>query len=93
MLIVAYDFSNDKRRAKFAKFLEQYGSRVQYSVFRVKNSKRVLNNIIVEIEKRYRKHFKDSDSIVIFSTCEGCDRKIMRFGYASHEEEDVVYIN
>lgn len=91
MLIVSYDFGNDKIRAKFAKFLKQYGERIQYSVFSVHNSPRVLRNIIAEVEARYKKLFKDTDSIVIFSTCEGCNKKIMRYGYAKHDVEDVVY--
>lgn len=91
MLIVTYDFSDDKKRTKFAKFLEKYGSRLQYSVFKVKNSKRILNNIMTEVERKYKKSFTTNDSIVIFSTCEGCDKKIHRYGYAVHEEEKVIY--
>lgn len=91
MLIVSYDFVNDKTRAKFSKFLKQYGERMQYSVFSVRNSPRVLRNIIAEVDARYKKQFKDTDSIVIFSTCEGCNKKIVRYGSAKHEVEDVVY--
>lgn len=91
MLIVSYDFTNDKTRAKFAKFLKQYGNRIQYSVFSVSNSPRVLRNILAEVDIRYKKQFKDTDSIVLFSTCEGCKKKIIRYGYARHEEKDVVY--
>ncbi len=90
MLIVSYDFTNDKTRTKFSKFLEKYGHRMQYSVFVIKNSPRILRNITTEIKIRYKKLFKNTDSIVIFSLCEGCKRKIERFGYAVHDEEDVV---
>lgn len=31
--LVSYDISNDKERNKIAKLLEEYGGRVQYSVF------------------------------------------------------------
>lgn len=91
MLIVSYDFSNDKRRSKFSKFLEQYGWRMQYSVFVIRNSPRILRNIVSEIEKRYEKHFEETDSIVIFSMCHACDKKIVRYGYAKHDLENVVY--
>ena len=91
MLIVSYDFTNDKTRAKFSKFLKQYGDRIQYSVFSIQNSPRVLRNVIAEINTRYKKRFKETDSIVIFSTCEGCKKKIIRYGSAKHEVEDVVY--
>jgi CRISPR-associated protein Cas2 len=91
MLIVSYDFSNDKTRTKFSKFLEQYGWRMQYSVFVIRNSPRVLRNILAEIESRYKKSFKENDSIVIFPICQGCKGKIVRYGNARHELEDVVY--
>jgi len=91
MLIVSYDFSNDKTRTKFSKFLKKYGWRMQYSVFVVKNSSRVLRNIVSEIDARYKKHVKNTDSVVIFPVCEGCKRKVIRYGSARHELEDVVY--
>ena len=42
MLIISYDISNDKLRTKFSKFLCKFGYRLQYSVFEIKNSKRIL---------------------------------------------------
>ncbi|HNT25591.1 MAG TPA: CRISPR-associated endonuclease Cas2 [Anaerolineales bacterium] len=32
-IVISYDISNDKRRLKAAKTLEDFGARVQYSVF------------------------------------------------------------
>ena len=91
MLLVSYDFSNNKVRTKFSKFLEQYGSRIQYSVFLIKNSKRILTNIMVEIEMNFKKKFGKTDSVYIFSICEGCQKKIVRYGSAKHEESDIVF--
>lgn len=91
MLIVSYDFANDKTRSKFSKFLKKYGWRMQYSVFVVRNSPRVLRNILAEIDKKYQKLFKENDSIVIFPVCETCKGKVIRYGNARHEMEDVVY--
>lgn len=91
MLIVAYDFANDKTRTKFSTYLEKYGWRMQYSVFVVKNSPRVLRNILSEIDIRYKKRIKNTDSIVIFPVCAGCKGKMLRYGSAKHELEDVVY--
>ncbi len=90
MYIVAYDFANDKTRVRFAKFLEKHGERIQYSVWKIKNSKRVLENIITEVELKYKKHFTGADSIYIFRMCKGCDEKIKRYGYAEHEESDLI---
>jgi len=91
MLIVSYDFTNDKTRAKFSKFLKKYGWRMQYSVFVIRNSPRVLRNIISEIDSRYKKLFENTDSIVIFPVCGTCKGKLIRYGCARHEIEDVVY--
>lgn len=90
MLIVSYDFESNRVRARFSKFLEKHGRRIQYSVFEVRNSGRVLQNILDEIELKYRKQFTGADSVLIYQICEGCKKKILRYGYAEHEEEEIV---
>ena len=90
MFIVSYDFHDDKRRAKFARFLKKYGRRLQYSVFEIKNSQRILQNIIKEIEYKYKPLFSDVDSILIYGVCRSCEKKILRYGYAVHEEEELI---
>ena len=90
MLIVAYDISRDKTRTRFSKFLKKYGRRVQYSVFELKHSPRVLRNVIVEIESKYKSQFTGADSILIFQL--GQASKIHRFGYAKNEEQDILFL-
>lgn len=90
MLLIAYDFANNKVRTKFSKFLGQFGRRIQYSVFEIRNSQRVLTNILKEVELVYKKKFKNTDSILIFSLCEGCKKKEIRYGYAVNEEKEVL---
>lgn len=90
MVIICYDFTDNKTRARFSKFLKKYGRKIQFSVYEIRNSQRILQNILDEIELRYQKEFTNSDSILIFSVCEGCKKKVRRYGYASNEEEDVV---
>jgi len=90
MLLITYDFASDRTRSKFSKFLEKFGRRVQYSVFEIRNSPRVLTNILKEIDLVYKKKFRNSDSVLIFTICEGCQKKIRRYGYAENEESDVL---
>ena len=90
MLLISYDFTNDKIRAKFSKFLKKFGRKIQYSVYEIKNSDRILQNILKEIELNYKKKFGGGDSIIIMRNCEGCKKKILRFGYAENEEKQVV---
>ena len=45
MVIVSYDISNDKLRTSFAKYLSRFGHRIQYSVFEIDNSKRIVDKM------------------------------------------------
>ncbi len=91
MFIVSYDIENDKTRTRFSKFLEQYGRRLQYSVFEIKNSRRILENIKLELNHRYKKIFTNNDSVIIYGICESCEKKIIRIGYPSQEEKEVMF--
>lgn len=90
MLLVSYDISDDKLRTRFSKFLCKYGRRLQYSVFEIDNSERILNNIVCEIQNHFEKRFTQADSVFIFEMTEHC--KIQMFGYAKNEEKSLVFI-
>jgi CRISPR-associated protein Cas2 len=90
MLLVTYDISDTKLRTKFAKFLEKYGRRLQYSVFEVRHSERVLQNILTEVELKYKDKFSGADSIVIIPITPADTKKIIRYGFAANEESDVL---
>ena len=92
MYIISYDISNNKLRTQFSKLLDQHGRRIQYSVFELKHSKRILNIIITTIEKKFSKRFDMTDSIIIIPVCEACKAKIIRYGYAVHEEQELVFL-
>ncbi len=91
MIIISYDFSDNRKRAKFSKFLKKYGRKIQYSVYEIRNSQRVLQNILTEVELKYSKNFNNSDSIIIFNLCKLCESKIKRYGYSANEEKEVVF--
>lgn len=84
-VIISYDISNNKLRSDFNKFITKYGHRLQYSVYEVTNGTRVLNNMLLEIDTKFKKRFSQSDSIYIFKLSEGCD--VIRYGYAINEEK------
>ena len=51
MLVVSYDIKDDKLRTKFLKMLTKNGAvRLQYSVYEINNTERVMNNLMVIIE-------------------------------------------
>lgn len=86
MIIISYDISDDKKRTKFAKYLQKFGHRIQYSVFEIDNSQRVLQNISAEIENRFKKTFDQTDSVYVFELSSTCN--VRRYGYAVNEESD-----
>ena len=50
MVIISYDISDTKLRTKFSKMLVKHGAiRLQFSVYEVENTIRVIDNIIVTI--------------------------------------------
>ncbi len=89
-LLVTYDISNDKLRTKFSKFLKKFGHRLQYSVFEIRNSDRILTNIQIGIRTHFEKKFDQGDSVIIFDLGARCTR--INFGYAANDETDLLMI-
>lgn len=90
MLVVSYDIVDDKLRTRFSKYLQKYGHRIQYSVFEIDNSNKLLNNIAADIENVFAKRFSEQDSVYIFKLSSSCE--IVRYGYAKHEEESIIIV-
>lgn len=90
MIIVSYDISDDKLRTKFAKYLLKFGHRLQYSVFEIDISRRILDNIISDLKNEFEKRFTQSDSVIIFKLSSSCE--VLRFGYARNDESDFMII-
>lgn len=90
MILISYDISNNKKRTKFAKYLSKFGHRLQYSVFEIENSERILNNITADLNNKYLKTFDETDSVYIFRLSTSC--QITRYGYAKHEESDIMIV-
>ena len=88
MYLIIYDIQDDKLRTKFAKFLEQYGIRMQYSVFSVTNSPRILTNIKVEITRLFEKCFTQGDSVMVYQVPD--DACVAKFGYPVDDESDLI---
>uniref|UniRef100_A0A7C4UFN7 CRISPR-associated endoribonuclease Cas2 n=1 Tax=candidate division WOR-3 bacterium TaxID=2052148 RepID=A0A7C4UFN7_UNCW3 len=87
--LISYDISNDKRRNNVSKCLENYGTRVQYSVFEVilgeEKFKELYEKLkkIIDIKK---------DSIRIYPLCNSCLRKTRIIGEGEITTEIEIYI-
>jgi CRISPR-associated protein Cas2 len=91
MMIVTYDIQDDKLRTRFSRFIKKFGYRLQYSVYEIKNSQRILGIIQTEIDANFGKKFQQTDSVMIFDLSKQC--KIHRFGYAKNDETDLLIID
>ncbi len=90
MIIISYDISNNKKRAKFNKYIKRFGHMLQYSVYEIDNSERILNNIITDINNKWMKEFDQSDSVYIFKLSSSC--KVEKYGYARNEDSDLLIV-
>lgn len=89
-LLISYDISDDKLRTNFSKFLSKFGHRIQYSLFELKNSQRIIQIIQIAIESNFSKKFSQTDSVIIFQLSQNCS--ITKYGYAKNMDEDIIVI-
>ncbi len=88
MLVVSYDIADDKLRNQFSKMLTKNGAiRLQYSVYEINNTKRVMDNLIIKIDS-FAKKFDGADSVIIFDVA---NVNLKKYGNAIHRDKDVVY--
>lgn len=63
---------------------------LQYSVYEIDNSEKLLNNIVAEINSKWLKRFDETDSVYIFQLSASC--KVQKFGFARHEDDDLLIV-
>ena len=90
LILLSYDIQDNKLRTRFSKFIKKYGYRIQYSVFEITNSERMLSNIEEEIKCNFEKKFSQNDSIIIIRTSKNC--KIVKYGYAKNDDSDIIMV-
>ena len=90
MLIVSYDISNDKLRSQFSRLLGKHGYRLQYSVFKVKQSERIIGLITAEIKHYFEKKLSNRDSIMIFYFSSTSIDKMIKYGFAKDMDADIL---
>lgn len=84
--VVSYDISSDRLRRKVSQIMEDYGKRVQYSVFecdldnrRLKQLYKKLVNVMGEMQE---------GSIKFYPLCMSCSEKIMTIGIDDEKKEN-----
>ncbi|MBU1055691.1 MAG: CRISPR-associated endonuclease Cas2 [Proteobacteria bacterium] len=68
-MIVAYDIADEKRLARVAKIIKDYGIRVQKSIFELE----IDSNTFAEMKSRVEKQIvPEEDGVKYFPVCEKC---------------------
>jgi len=87
--IVSYDIPDTPRRTKIAKILEDFGDRVQYSVFECLLDQDLLEKMIDRLEKVVK---LEEDSVRVYALCGNCEKVIMVIGQGKVTKEEKYYI-
>lgn len=84
-VMISYDVVEDKKRLKLMKFLEDYGDRVQKSVFECNLSAKTYVEMKAGIEQIINKR---KDRVRYYKICKGCVDKIEISGWGEVTEEE-----
>jgi len=88
--LVIYDISNNKRLQKVAKKMEDYGHRVQKSVFEIEATEFIIKKMRYEVATLMN---MEEDSIVIFDICETDWQKREKYGPKKfNEDRDDIFL-
>jgi CRISPR-associated protein Cas2 len=75
--IISYDISLDKKRKKASNLLEEFGVRIQYSVFQCELNKKELSRLKDKLNEIIN---SKTDSVYFFPSCENCMNKRIMIG-------------
>ena len=87
--VIAYDISDDRRRTRLAHALEQWGNRVQYSVFECELTGRELVALLADVEAIATLAL---DRVRIYRLCAGCAAEAVTLGLHPAPFEPDVWI-
>lgn len=88
MKIISYDISDDLTRSHFARMLKKSGAiRLQFSVYELINTNRIIDILLANIEL-FSKKFTNDDSIIIGDVD---SNKLTKYGNAIHRDKPIVY--
>ena len=83
-VLVAYDIADNRRLQRIAKIMEDYGDRVQYSVFEMDVEQATFR----EMKRRTERVLEEEvDGVKYFFICERCAGRIDVVGYDADRTE------
>lgn len=86
-IVVSYDISDNKRRTRIAKTLEDYGARVQYSVFEVNLESKQVDKMRARLKKLIE---ESEDSVRFYTLCQACFKQVEVLGQGKPVEAEAT---
>ena len=87
--LITYDIPDDKRRTKTASLLQDYGERVQFSVFEVWLDEAMQRDLMSRLKKIID---DEEDSVRLYQLCASCQKQVMALGQGRLPEPPGVVI-
>ncbi len=75
--LVTYDIPDDRRRTRIADLLEDYGARVQFSVFEVWLDETTHREMMTRLKELL---VSESDSVRLYHLCAVCQERVTVLG-------------
>lgn len=96
MYLVSYDIESDRLRKKISDTLENYGIRIQYSVFECEISEQRYKKMYREL-MLLMEQFEDNGNIRFYYICKNCEPKSRVIGDSRKKDtrfqrDDVIII-
>jgi CRISPR-associated protein Cas2 len=88
LIVVSYDLESDRNRQKLAKTLQNFGPRVQKSVFEADVTPPELERLV---DKLGQVTLGKEDSIRLYHLCEACVPKVRIWGIGKVTKDKEVY--
>jgi CRISPR-associated protein Cas2 len=89
LLLIAYDIANDKRLYRVAKLMEDYGARVQRSVFECRIGEKELSALLEKVKVILKKR---EDRIHLYHLCAACQQRFEQYGRGNLTTDAEVFI-
>lgn len=90
--LVCYDIPDTPRRDKIARKLDDYGARVQYSVFEMVLDHRLFDNLVADLNALID---PAQDRVNVYALCAACMKKALFLGLSETDERpgsEIVFI-
>ena len=88
-VVIAYDVSMDRRRARLSALLASWGDRVQKSVFECSLEPSELFDVLARASSMID---ADTDSLRVYRQCVDCGRDATTFGQATVVSPDPYWV-